>query len=267
MKIIILILASLMPLVSEADLLDRLKLEDSIRERVERTLHFADPNAKALVRFEFKSFSNNLPGTELSAFQELNPTQIETADISKITIMAYTELNPLPAEISESIYASIPFPKTKISLQTKQSPLAPKIIPRINANDISEIADRSVKTFSQILGLFALLIGCLGMAFLFFQNTRKMNLFRDQIKGLTSALAEGGMGSRSAPMASHLEAPAQSSYADSSPSESSQILTRLPVSSLAELMADCYWTEQDEYAHWIWKNLQTSQQSELYTHF
>lgn len=269
MKEILFIIALLLPLLGQADLLDRIKLEDSIRDRVEQTLRVADPNSRAIVRFDFKRFKEALPGTNVSSFQDLMPTKIETADISGITITAYTELENFPPEISDSVYSVVPFEKSKIKLDIKKYPIAVKLSPRLNSKDLSDIADKSVKTFSQVMGLSLVALALLGMAFLFIQNNRKMNIFRDQIKTLATAISEGGMGgARSAPMPNMTESSRISTPVDSSPgAESHLVLHRLPIQSLAELMADCYWTEQDEYAHWIWKNLETSQQSDLYTHF
>jgi hypothetical protein len=248
-------------IIARADLLERVRLEDALRERLEQAVHVTDKNARVLARFEFKTFHNDLPGTSALDSDDFTPNQLESTDITHLEIEIYTELASLPKDIEENLYKIVPVPRGKVRITTRHIEAAQvPVLKPVEAKDLSQIAHESIESINSIakilfgsLGLFLLLV----VVGSFLYSSRKMKEFKEQFNLLAKAISEGSGGQQQnrAPLAA-------AASTSSSASGANNGLSRLPLNAITELLADCYWCEEDTYAHWLWKTLSPEQRSE-----
>lgn len=243
-----------------ADLYDRVKLEDSLRTRIEEVLKIYDNKIHVLVRVDYKDFEGTLPGTNIISKDTFTPVKIESSDISKINIELYTTKSDLNTETKNLVYRTIPIEKSKIAIDIKviDNRMAEEIFKPIDGTELSTIMKQSIRDISfWLMGIVA--IGLLaGLAFVFFINQKQLTEFKTQIGLIVNALGESGMGGSTQAIE---QAQAASSSTSSEASEES--IGNLSLTSLKELMADCYWCGQDQYASWIWKKVSNEQRKEL----
>jgi hypothetical protein len=259
MKRLLLLTLLLTPWVAKADLLERVKLEDALRARLEQVVRVKDAKAQVLARVEFKSFQTDLPGT--SGLKEtFVPSKVESSDIARVDVEIYTELKQLPEETKQSLYRIMPVSKDRVKISVKQiEPAAiPAVQKQVEAKDLADIAQQSVQsietlTKTVLASLAALVIFAMGV--IFFYSSRKMKEFKNQFSMLANAISESG-GNRGS---SQPQLAAPQAITVSPIASSEKVFESLPSSALYELFADCYWCENDGYAHWLWKQLSPEQ--------
>ncbi len=250
---------------ARADLLDRMRLEDTLKNRIEDAFHLYDVKAKALIRFDYKTFSGTLPGTSIETQGQVNPYNIDSGDINRVTIEIFTDLDETPAEAKDYVLRVIPIEKSKVFVEYKKLRTQfPKDVPRphLDPEALSTIAHDMMSTMAKTLGAIfgSCLLLCFG--FLFHQNSKKLKEFKSQIQLLTTALAENASAPPPPPVAA-ANSLSNSAFGSGSGSPESGSLKNLQLESLKELFADCYWCREDSYAHWLWKNIEGAQKKSL----
>ncbi len=254
------ILILLFTLNSQADLLDRVQLEEAVRSRLEHALQVKDPNVRVLIRFDYKSFKQELPGTNMLETQEFSPSKIEASDIVGARVEIYTELAELPEDVKESLYKIIPVAKNKIILTSKQTQsLARNAKKPVEASDLSQIATQSIESLAKML--FAMVAGTLllTMSVLMYYSSRKMKEFREQFNILAKAISEGSSQS----MMPYIDKAQKNESTQALSHRDIASFEKIPFISLREVFADLYWCEEDGYAHWLWKHLNSDQKTAL----
>jgi len=264
MKKILFLITAIWSLSAQADLLDRIHLEEALQERAQDSFKMYDDTAKILIRLDYHSYDGGLPGTNIDNAQKLSPDKIELMDISKATVIVYTSLEKVSDDAKEALYRVIPLSdKKKIELSFKKFDQSMTSSKPVEVKDLSEITEKMVNSFSKSLFLFLVIGGVLFFGASFYQNTKRMQEFKEQFKILASAVTESGDKMPVMP-----KAPASQSR-DREPSVATAdpntkfIFENWTTESLRELFADAYWSQMDNYAHWLWKNLKGSQKSEI----
>lgn len=265
-KILYILLIGLIPLFSQADLLDRIQLEDTIRNRLEDVLKLYDEKAKVLIRFDYKSYQGVLPGTSIDATGSFGPTKVESADVSKVIVEIYTELEEVPAEAKDVVFKMIPIEKSKVSVEYKKLKIQfPKDLPKLlDVQSLTKIAQDSINSFSTIFsGVFAAALFIM-MGFMFYQNSMRLKEFKNQVTALTAALGEQKQ--QSMPVMPQVQN--QQSSNQGAPTGSPGFIEENPLKKLSplaikELFSDCYWSKEDAYASWLWKNIDNDQKKTL----
>lgn len=248
---------------AQADLLDRMRLEDTLRSRIENAFQLYDPKARVLLRFDYKNFTGTLPGTTIETRGEVNPYNIESADISRLSIEIYTDLENITAEAKELVHKVIPLEKSKINVTYKKIKTQfPQEIPpaHLDPQSLSTIARESMDSLSHFLGFLMGGIFLIATAFLFQQNSRKLKEFKIQVQLLSNALTERATSAPLPPPT--MSAQASRNSAPTSPGDGRE-LKNIDHKFLKELFADCYWCQEDGYAHWLWKQLDSPQKTNL----
>ena len=251
--------------VAHADLLERMRLEDALKNRIEDAFRLYDPQARALIRFDYKAYSGTLPGTSIEANGDISTLNIDSADINRVVIEIFTELDEIAPEAKDYVLKAIPISKNKITVEYKK----PKehftkdiVKPNLDPQSLAVIAQDAISSMMKVLGsLFGATLLVL-IAFMFHQNSKKMKEFKMQIQLLTAAFAER------APMPlPHAAATTVNKNSYDTPSlggsKNREALQKLSLSSLKELFADSYWCREDAYASWLWKNLDSDQKTTL----
>lgn len=251
-----------------ADLLDRIRLEDAVRIRIEDVVKVYDPRARVLVRFDYKSFSGELPGTSFG-HSTFSPARIESGDITKVSIDVFSEkADVLPAEAKDFILRLVPADRSRVDIQLKkfQSPTketSPVEIQNLTPDALSKIAHDTTQLFLLVLGgLLVVLFG----AFAFFNaavSRRRTNEIREQLALMAKSIGDMQLGGgTAAPIAAPVTAENRGPTSLSLSTEVSSV-EKMPVASLRELFADCYWCERDGSAAWLWKKVPAETRAEL----
>lgn len=262
MKFIVIFLTLMgLSLPSQASLLDRVQLEESLRGRVENLIKVFDRDAKVIMNFSYQSYSNTLPGTTVvDNTSSLTPMRLEAADLRNITVEIYTEMSEIPAEARDLIFKLLPVDRSRVTLKLDRLKAAPLDIPQpLDPKSLTDIFHQSVIFAGQILA--GLLGACLLLLVLFhsYTNRRTLKEFRNQISSLNQTLADLSLGGNAGPTMAPVARQTPSSADPSSRKDWSQ----LPSHTLSEIFADCYWCEEDGYAHWLWKQLPTEAKAKL----
>lgn len=248
---------------ARADLLDRLRLEEALKDRVEDAFRLYDPKAQVLVRLDYKSFQGALPGTTIETRGEVNPFNIDSGDITRINVEIFTDLEDVVPEAKSLVLKAVPLEKSKISVDYKKLKTSfPKEALRspLDPQALSTIARDTMDSFMKIFGVISVGGLLLFLAFLFQQNSRKLKEFKQQVQLLTTALSEHN--NMPPPMVSHAAAGSKLPTGPAGEGDKAPFKSFSPA-SLQELFADCYWCREDAYAHWLWRQLESPQRSEL----
>jgi hypothetical protein len=262
---LLLVLLTLFSVTAQADLLDRVHLEAALQERLRDTFKMYDDTAKILVRIEFHGYSGALPGTTVSDISGASPDKIDWMDITKVYVDVYTTLEKVPPEAQTSILLATPIKdKSRITVAFKKFDLTYMNNSKaIEVKDLSQIMEVFVDKLSKIFGtIFGVIFACGFLLFAlvsYMQSSRGLQEFRSQIKLLVDAVGNQSManaGPATLPKSDKPQA-AREETAEASSFE------HWSTESLKEIFADSYWTEQDGYAHWLWKNISGAQRQDL----
>lgn len=247
---------------AQADLLNRMNLEDTLRLRIEEVMKIYDPQAKVLLRFDLKKFDDVLPGTSITQDSDSSPIELGSRDIARVMVEIYTSIDPLPTEARDMILKVLPIEKGKIAIQYKKNQTEERNVPGpLDEKGLERIASEVVNKISRvILGIFATgLLVFLGS--IIFINTRRNKEMKKHLEQLSSAISEISTGS------SHLNSRDVQALPMPTTSVSgvnnSKQFEDVSSTSLQELFADCYWCHKDGYAHWLWQQLSSPRRREI----
>jgi hypothetical protein len=265
-KSILIFIPTIFSLQSRGDLLDRVKLEDAMKTRAEAAIRITDPSARVIVNIQYNQYKEELPGTNLIVSDDYRPSKIESTDIKMVEIIVFTELDELPEQVKESLYSSVPFSRaqTKLEIRTFKNPSREGEF--VNAKNISEIARQYLTLSSVIYASLFFVITVLCLLFFLIQGNKKIKAFNEQMQSLAKALLVG-QGEEALVPQKKTEPIENQQLQSEFVAESANYLSTLSREVLRELFSDCYWAMQDGYAHWLWRNLSTTQQSNLYSDF
>lgn len=260
MKSLLIIMCLVISIKSKADVLEKLRFEDAVENRIERGLKGFDPNIKATVFVGYKKY-DAVPGTTLENLEDFSPSKIDEQDIVKIYIDITTSVENVSAEFRSKVYKLLPLNRNRLIVKFKYQPeVKAPVIETIKAKDISNISTSLATQAGEFFSiLFASAIGLMFLLGLILQQ-RSLKMFRTQFENLTRALSESGFGS--APVEA-IKPQAQSSTASPSTTKTSEPFLDFPDESLLEVLGDSYWCSEDQYAHWIWKNISSQQKRML----
>jgi hypothetical protein len=282
--------------IARADLANSLKVEETLRARVESLIQVYDPRAKVVLSFEYKNFDSELPGMAVAIDPTASRQSIAANDFARVKVEILTSLDQVPSEVRDMIYRQLPFPRDHVAMKVSKLPqLAPEVQMPLDTVTFTTVL-RSVfgETFSEGMGkslkpalqdamnavanqtllTFAwILTAALGgslvifIAFSTLTNARLLREFRQHFSALSTALSEGKMGGASRPTREEMtdNDRVTSAVAQSPSSERERSFENLPLNSLSELFADCYWCERDGYAAWLWQRLAVEQRKSLLT--
>lgn len=238
---------------AQADLLGRIRVEDALKERLEHALKIQDPTAQVTVRIEYNKYSSDedLPGTNQTANKMYYAEKVENSDINKMHVQYFSENKEIQPDQTALIYSLIPLDKSRVNFSFKSMLSVTPKASAIEVKDINEIADKSIRLLSLMLGS-AIGLACLIFGFsLFFNNSKNRALFKQQFGSLVSALSNGGFGGAAG-------SSSQKSFekaAGSAMQAESKFFEDYSEQSLVAIFSDLYWCEKDEAAYYLWNNI------------
>lgn len=246
-------------LTAQADIIEKMQLEDALKQRIESGLKLYDSSAHVNVSVVLKKYPFP-PGTSMDENFELNPEQLEESDVISINVSIMSHEPALTPQMSEAINTSIPIKKRKITIDFKNvAKSVSDTPPRIQAKDLSDISNSFIQNISKYLAY-----GLSGSLFLLvllaiYLNQRSLKEFKNQFTNLINVLSENNIFN-----AKNTEDKSQESTETTLKNENALgEKLELTTDGLAELFSDCYWCEEDQYASWLWLNTTQEQKKSL----
>lgn len=268
MKFILILLSLFAGLTAQADLYEKIRIEDAIRVRIEQSVHSYDPEGRVQVQFQYRNFQGLLPGmTNTNERDTFSPNKIEASDIVSVKVQVSAKFEKIPEDLLTTIYSQVPVSSGRIAFKYNYvKPLVVEKLVPIQAKDLNDIVD---KTIAALAKLFMILVGASVIIIMinsYLQTRKKLGAMKEQMNLLTSAVSENGGGSNQPAFIP--QAPAASDFGagrglSGGASAAGLALENFALPSLQEIFADAYWCFEDEYAHWMWQNIDNRQKKEL----
>lgn len=250
---------------SYASLSDRLQIEEGIRNRLQDFLTVYDNQVKVTVKFEYKIYRESLPGTHLDSEDGTMPTKIESADIRKVSIDIFTsQIEELSDDLKTNLLQLIPVRKNTITINLRKVKPASEYNYKnqVNIQNLDKISYQWLNTFSQVIYLTFGILGLLSATLFTILFIRREKTMREQVSTMAKAISEtAGLNTASYGYEDKHFNP-DPVIKNSTENDGSEV-KNLPMNSLNELFSDCYWTEKDGHAHWLWNQISSEIKSEL----
>lgn len=255
-----------------ASLSDRLLVEENIRNQLQDYLNIYDHQVKVTIKFDYKVYSETLPGTHLSSENGALPNKIESTDIRKVSVNIYSgQIKELSEDLKTTLFELIPVKKSIISINLKN--VKPYIPPSDHDKNeepmqsFNKASSQWINTFTQVIYLSFSAIGILGMTLFVLLFLKREKTIKNQVSAITNAIAEASSPVNNFPAhesfgyeEKHFNTDLHSDKVlDNAESE----IQQLPLISLYELFSDCYWCEKDGQAHWLWNHILPETKSAL----
>lgn len=240
------------------------QLESEFQRRIESVIRRFDPTATVRVQVSLHDQEYELPmvGETVRGVFAQNLEVLDVADVETIDIILSLRQVPLPAAIEEQVRAATgPFIKAaKVHAERYEQD---QFKPFSDAETKQRMADELGALRDQVRWAFGIVgVGVLMIALAFgWMGARARRGFMDLGERLIRQITEGAMGGGGGMRApapamdfNHARAMAPQSGGSSSGHERITLRELTPEAVVA-LLSDCYWTEADAEAAWIWSHL------------
>lgn len=264
-----------------AGTLGSLEMENLLQSRAQDIVSKVDASAVVSVQIELKKISATLPGMGLSG--QVTPVSFdgsigpESIERIKVRIVSSKEIpdwiqDEVKKAVSfEKVKAAISFEKVKNPIQEPSNRLEEFI--QKDAFEVAKTGASALGSLNERILWSVIVIGagllCLGLAIWFSVRILQGALVRTIEQKVLPAMAE----MRASPMASPVQRGRDESVASAiaarpAPLSSGAVpgakeLADLPIRAIRVLFADCYWTECDSYAHYLWSQMNQEQRDQL----
>lgn len=257
-----------------ASLEQRIAVENDYRNRVKNVIEKVDPSAIVQVSVVLKKVvADSLPGMGFGA--EITPMdlsgQLNKASIEKVSIRIATQIEEVPEWIKEEVNLAIGNDiKTDIKI-TK----AKGIIKDTNT-ELTQFAMAATQSAVEGLsslkyGLWSLagglvfLLGVIGLILSRFAARLEKSMSKVIEEKVVPAMQTGSRGGNvTVASAEPKEAkPMSINMTGGGGTGGQKELAELPQEALLSLFSDCYWTQSDSYAHYLWTQLSQEQRKNI----
>jgi hypothetical protein len=247
-------------LIARADLLERMNLEDGFRTRIKEVVKVFDPQAQIITKFSYNTYQGTLPGTTMEYDGKVIPSNIEGKDLAKVDIQVYSAKNKFPEELKNMIKGSLPIESYKVQIGFFEMKSIPMLEGGVTEDFLEKTVQKVVRDMGQFVG-FTMALGLLSIGLLvLLLNWRRQKQFSQEIGKIVTSLADLQY---SSPATSLPQVNAKAEPMPLIGSNHQSSLAGIQLESFAAMIADCYWTKKDNYAAWLWKNLDFSQRERL----
>lgn len=286
--------AALAHAAADGVLQEQIQLEDQIQARVVAIVRPFDPLVQAKVNLTLKEVAVPLPGTGLGQTRMI-PLDVSGSlaqnSIEEIRVAVETRQSPPPKWLEAKIRDAISIPGTKVSFvfsavpaeavaayeralddqvrrnlgapPSKRDPAATTTPSEPEPIRVPP-AEADPKLLSVLAGMLGALVvfGFLGLAL---NRANHRSLARLMEEKLIPAMEQASQSRPSLPMgnaggAQDRALPSPAAAMDSSGGEDFQ---ELPLAGVLALLSDCYWCEEDAYAHYVWTRLPVERRLEV----
>lgn len=252
-----------------------LSIELGMQEKAREIVKVIDPYAIVVVDAQLKSVSRlQLPGTGVTvidAFQKSRASTINESRLKSLSVKILSTLDPFPEDVAQLLRETLSIDRNTLELSVER--MADSTFAQIKA----QVDRQSQLQFENTSSLFLkamTFLGLLGGLFLFviFFGGRYIGAFLSQLPGGISVLAEKFEGTKApsqlfdSTSSTQIQKPHtvhRNSNSDQDFSSNKADLNDLPSESLLALLSDCYWSELDSYAAWLWQHVGPKVRQEL----
>lgn len=273
----------------EGLLQEQLQLEDKIQSRVLSIVRSVDPMAQVKLQLRLREISAPLPGTGLGETRmvPLDPKGgLATGSIEEVQVNVETRQSPPPDWLEKRIRDSINLPSIKVTFVF--SPLSPQAIEAFEKAQL-ESARRSMglnpsrdpagaspdkpqglpadPKLLQMLGIGLVCFVVLGLVAMALNRANHRALTRLVEEKLVPAVEQSANRQPPPSPLSNADKGGMPDAAEmaalSGPESGTDDFQDLPLAGIMALLADCYWCEEDGYAHFIWSRLPVERRLEV----
>lgn len=248
---------------------DWLAVQDYYQAQAEKVLKIYDDEAKLIVQIVARPPTENLPGTSLT----MSHPGTLADDIDRVNVTVFSNQDSMDSTFQETMSAAINVDAKKIKISMKKPKIIPKPVVKTAYDGIKEMQVSAEAGFDRFMTMLMFGIGGFGfvifsLGLLDFFSKRKG--FAALVEGIKSAASQtGGAMNPTSPMPIRrpeldfdLSKSTQTAAMGHAMTSSSQRI-RLSNESLVEFFADCYWTQNEAWAHRAWLHLSTDQKKHL----
>jgi hypothetical protein len=247
----------------------KLELEAKLQAKIVSLVTPLDPHAQVIVTVKIKNIAVELPGTGVSvsdsasAFQT---TEFSSEDIESIDVVVLSKYEEFPRVSADWIKKSAELPgiKSKVSFQKTD----------VQTAEVKEAVSYDQKYLDQYAiyfemvrehqNIFYMICAAL-LAVLLVSVFLVCRVYLAGVARIERAMKLSSEGNfRSAPQIIDAQ-PVRPQLTESRQSQDSDrlFIQSLSNESVAGLLSDCYWCEEDQYAIWLWLNLSPDQRTQV----
>jgi hypothetical protein len=261
----------------------KLELENKIAEKVRSILSQVDLQSQVIVEVRLKKISTKLPGTGsevVDMFSEGQSQTIDLDDIERIDVKVLSRLPELPKTIQKQIQDSF-FGQKRVAIKyEKMTDNVSKILNQREEYETQqkEIVQSISSNLSEISGvtkslkntLIWLMVGLFWVGIIVYWLSGRRAI--SHYKMMAEVFAEKIGAKLNRPeddrnvidlnQRMQLNQPHESE-SQAQLSHESQRLEMMSSVSLAALISDCYWCEEDGYAVWLWNHMSPQKRREI----
>lgn len=251
-----------------------LELENQMQQRVNAIIQRADSMAIVQVQIKPRKVSADLPMFGMTA--QVTPmnfdAQMSAATVESVKIRVISQLDTVPDWIKNEIVRTTEVPGVKVEI-TYEKAAGTLTDDRAEiakvAKEVSETAVHSLNEMKMgVWGIMAALTLCLlAVAWSVFSMAKRMEQSLGRVvedKVVPAMQNAGGAGnSRSSESSERSESAKPAALAPMAAPGGAKELAEFPLEALQALFNDCYWTQADGYANYLWQQCSQAQKRDL----
>lgn len=245
-----------------------LQVESQIGTRIRTLIHSVDPSAQVLVRVKLKTSRGALPGTGADYEGVLGATDLVDLtqdDLEKVDIRIISKVDPFPDGVLKSVREDLGVDEKRMTIKLEKMDVqtAEVVSKGADIRDLANRVDASIGKGTNSFRIGFLLFFLLGAGLVAVHGvngarTRKMVTSAVQeIREQFAQFSEngGGGGRREIDVGQAQISTASQRQISAGADSQRDSLTGLATEALVSLFTDAYWTENDAYAAWLWRQL------------
>lgn len=240
-------------------------VETEITQELEKISRVVDPTSVVFVELVSKLDSMPLPATPY----ELSGGAIDYKDIESVKVTVISKMETFPSAVTELMKNRLKRYTTKVDIKINSKLLAEndramaseEPAPTADSTEVQSPLWKFIE--SNALALIAMLLGLVGLG-AFGVLIRNLSKPVQGIKGAIEAGVSQMTTAMSKSETSKSEADTTIDFGKAEDTEFSlRMISDLPKAGALELLKDCYWSQSDNYAAYIWRRLKKSDVKEM----
>lgn len=243
-----------------------LQLQNQVEQRVLSIVKPYDQNALVFARVYLKTESKVLPGTPFFAKDLTVQGEMGLSEISKALVIIMSQKKPFSQTVLNTAKTVLEAEKVPVVFQVDELPAELKGPEKTEATLNQESREIWLDGVNQLrylyrvmMGLVAVFVVAVLMDLRRKNNSALLKLLEEGINKLTSTESRGAVIDQ--PITQLQQAAALPS--ELTPGSRSDIWSQYADETLEACLSDCYWCEQDGYAHYVWMNLPPAKRKAL----
>lgn len=271
MKSIVLLTSIFLTFFAWGSIEKKIQLEREIESRVLELTQKLDPSAQVFAKIEFNTSNTPLAGTSIDLLNISSSTEgsIDYNDIKKIDIKILTSSNKNMDWFKTQIQDQFSYKGTTVNVDINE--MDANIKAQVQEQSLHKVISAQNDKFRD--SMLIAVAGFSGLILVLFVllNWQGKKQVRENVDKVVAALKESSTGSMNMPISPMVEAhrpdtpqlkPANAGFLSQGDSSSSSF-KKFSCEQIVALFSDCYWSQHDNYASWMWQNMSSEQRKKL----